>query len=326
MNQVSVILCCYNGRSRLKPTIEHLLSQKTNFLWELVFVDNASTDGSAEFVQDLWDEMSSGVGLRIVSEKKPGLVHARKCGVRAAKGKYIIFCDDDNWLREDYVQTAHNIMEKMPNVGVLGGQSVLASGITPPEWWDRQQGNYAVGKQLPQSGIANERGFLYGAGMVTRTELAKAIFDDRFPFLKTGRKGNQCLSGEDGEYCVRVLMIGFDLYYSEDLFYWHDILPSRLTKEQLCKLLLSFEEGADIDKKYAYAMKYVKQNRLSRIGWLIVRVWKYCFASSKSRVRKKELLYFHAYLMGFVYTPDNDFDVIKRFMLYAKKHKLQIED
>ena len=151
--------------------------------------------------------------------------------------------------------------------------------------------------------------------------MLKVVFDDRFPFLKTGRKGNQCLSGEDGEYCVRVLMIGFDLYYSEDLFYWHDILPSRLTNEQLRKLLLSFEEGTDIDKKYAYAMKYVKQNCLSRIGWLIVRVWKYCFAALKDRARKRELLYFHAYMMGLVYTPDYDFDVIKRFVLYAKDQK-----
>ncbi len=55
MMDISVIVCCYNGVRRLRPTIEHLARQKCSatLSWKLVFVDNASTDGSADFVRIL---------------------------------------------------------------------------------------------------------------------------------------------------------------------------------------------------------------------------------------------------------------------------------
>ena len=151
--EVSVIICAYNGKGRLYPTLEHLALQKTSLQWELILVDNASTDGTAAYVQSQWEELHPSAPLRIITERQPGLVYARTAGVKACRSKYIIFCDDDNWLREDYLQTAYELMEQMPNVGVLGGQSILAPGIEAPTWWAEQQGNYAVGKQLPQSGI-----------------------------------------------------------------------------------------------------------------------------------------------------------------------------
>ena len=323
MKDVSIIICCYNGKSHLRPALEHIIHQKydADLKVEFIFVDNASTDESADFVQKVWDELDAKMPLRIIREAEPGLIHARRCGVRAAKGKYIIFCDDDNWLREDYVQTGYELMEQKPNVGVMGGQSVLAPGIKAPEWWEKQQGNYAVGKQLEKTGIANQRGFVYGAGMTTRTELAQKIFNDQYPFLQTGRKGDTCLSGEDGEYCTRVRLMGYDLYYSEDLFYWHDINPSRLTDEYLQKLLRSFDAGTEIEEKYRYAIKYANTSRGVRIKWMFIRLWNYITATKKNKWRKKQLLYFHLYLQGSICKNDYEFDTIVKFIQYAQKNK-----
>ena len=320
MIDITLILCCYNGRGRLRSTIEHLVIQKVgaSLSWEFVFVDNNSSDGSADYVQSLWEKSGNDVPLRIVKETRPGLVYARIAGVNAAKGKYIIFCDDDNWLREDYLQTAYELMEAMPNVGVSGGQSLLAPGVEAPEWWEKQQGNFAVGKQLEYTGIANERGFLYGAGMVTRTELARRIFDERYPFLLTGRKGDQLLSGEDGEYCWRVMMLGYDLYYSEALFYWHDVDPKRLNNEQLAKLLKSFEAGYTICEKYQYAIKYQQSSTIIHIAWFFVRVWNYLAASKRRKVRKQQLLHMHAYMLG-IGKEDSEMSVIKEYMLSLRQ-------
>ena len=319
MIDISVILCTYNGRSRLRPTLEHLALQETSLQWELILVDNASTDGTAAYVRSQWEELHPSASLRIITECRPGLVYARIAGVKACRSKYIIFCDDDNWLREDYLQTAYELMEQMPNVGVLGGQGALAPYIEAPIWWKGNECNYAAGKQMQKTGIANERGFLSGAGMVTRTELAWKVFDDRYPFLLTGRKGNQTLSGEDWEYCIRVMMVGYDLYYREDLFYWHDVDASRLTGEYLNKLLNSFELGTSIYEKYKYALSYQRESFLGNVLKLHIRVWKYLTASSVSIKRKRDLLYMHAYMMGLLFEPDRDFNIIKGFSHYAKK-------
>lgn len=320
MIDCSVILCCYNGKARIHPTVEHLAKQQVlpSLSWEFILVDNASTDGTAEYVQSIWDNLKPSAPLRVVKETRPGLVYARIAGVRAAKGKYIIFCDDDNWLRSDYIQTAYDIMENMPNVGVLGGQSVLAPGITPPIWWEEQQGNYAVGQQLSQSGLANARGFIYGAGMVTRAALARTIFDEQCPFLLTGRKGNQTLSGEDWEFCQRAMITGYDLYYNDRLFYWHDINPSRLTEEQLAKLLHSFELSSYIQEKYEYAQTFYKSGWLHNLMWLLVRVGNYFISRKHTRARKKQLLQMHLSMCGLY--KDKDFEIIKRYIkLFGRK-------
>lgn len=320
---LSIIICCFNGKSHLLPTLEYIAKQQydANLEVELIFVDNASTDGSAIFVQKVWKELHPNIALRIVREEEPGLIHARRCGVRTARGKYIVFCDDDNWLREDYIQTAYELMEQMPNVGVLGGQSVLAPGIEAPNWWAEQQGNYAVGKQLPQLGIANDRGFLYGAGMVTRANLARIIFNEHYPFLLTGRKGNQCLSGEDGEYCWRAMIAGYDLYYSEKLFYYHDVAQNRLTDEQLRKLLQSFEMGKEISEKYHYAMHYSKTPAINHVKWLLIRVFNYLTAQPKYKDRKRQLLHYHACICG-VGKKDRELEVIRGYINYAQPNKM----
>lgn len=320
MIDISIILCTYNGKTHLCPTIEHIAKQNTTHTWELVLVDNASTDNSVDLVQVLWDKLHPQAELCIVREKQPGLVYARIAGVHACRGKYIVFCDDDNWLREDYLQTAYNLMEAMPNVGVLGGQSVLAPAIDVPVWWNEQQGNFAVGKQLEHTGSANERGFLYGAGMVTRTDLAREIFNDNYPFLLTGRKGDICLSGEDGECCTRARIMGYDLYYSEDLFYWHDVDASRLNTEYLQKLLRSFEAGTEVFEKYAYVINFGKMTIFERTKLFFIRCWNFMVSTRMNRTRKKQLLYFHLYMMGLIFTSDRELDIIKSFVRYAKRN------
>ena len=320
---VSIIICCYNGKAHLRPALEHIVRQQydASLNVEFIFVDNASTDGSADYVQKVWSELKTKMPLQIVREDESGLIHARRCGVRVARGKYIIFCDDDNWLREDYVQKAYELMEKMPNVGVLGGQGALAPYIKAPDWWEGNQCNYAAGKQLSSTGIANERGFLNGAGLVTPRNLAQKIFNEAYPFLLTGRKGNACLSGEDWEYCKRARMMGYDLYYSEDLFYWHDIDMSRLTEDYLQKLLLSFQQGGAIHEKYLTALSYQQEKWWSHILTLACKVCNYIITPIPNKERKKHLLYLYSYMMGLVSKEDSEFDVVKNFIKYANQIK-----
>lgn len=295
-NQLSIIVCCYNSALKLPKTLENLAQQKVcaDLSYEVIVVDNASTDNTAEFAMTYWKTLNAVAPLRVVREETPGLVHARICGVHAAQYELLLFCDDDNWLRDDYVQHAVDTMNSDATIGVLGGQSVLASHIEAPDWWEEYQGNYAVGKQLPTTGYANQRGFLYGAGLVTRKSIALKIFDSQYPFLLIGRKGNVCLSGEDGEYCQRVMLMGLNLYYSSGLFYWHDISTSRLNVEYLKKLLMSFEHGKVIIEKYQYVLHYYKQSLVRKITILIKRFFSYIFAKSSNRDRKLYLLHLHA--------------------------------
>lgn len=97
MNQlVSIIMPNYNGAEYLENTIKSVLAQ-TYTNWELLFVDDCSTDNSLEIVQAFQDER-----IRIFkNEKNSGAAVSRNYALREAKGKWIAFLDsDDLWVPE----------------------------------------------------------------------------------------------------------------------------------------------------------------------------------------------------------------------------------
>ena len=100
---VSIIICCHNGAERLSETIRHIARQRVPVYvpWELLIVDNGSTDSSAQVARTEWQKHRVDTYLRIVKEPMLGLSNARARGFQEARYEYMVLCDDDNWLDED---------------------------------------------------------------------------------------------------------------------------------------------------------------------------------------------------------------------------------
>src|SRR5689334_8418509 len=163
---VSVIICCHNSARRLPETLAHLVAQDVpiNTPWEVIVVDNCSTDGTGEAASRIW--ASRAVPLRVVKEERPGLSHARRRGFDEARYGIISYVDDDNWLESSWVRVAAELMEKHSNIGACGGQSEAVCEVPAPAWFNGLEGSYAVGHQAPKAGdVAWMRGFLWGAGL-----------------------------------------------------------------------------------------------------------------------------------------------------------------
>src|ERR1700679_3060772 len=99
---ISVIICCYNSAKRLTQTLDHIFRQKNLvFDWEVIVVDNASTDSTSLIAEQLLSASLHKDKFKIVFEVTPGLIFARKKGVSVAQFDRLLFCDDDNWLAHD---------------------------------------------------------------------------------------------------------------------------------------------------------------------------------------------------------------------------------
>lgn len=271
---LSVIICCYNSRERIGHTIMHLAKQiiLNNIRWELVIVDNNCTDETTEFVKNKWNELTSNcIPLNIYYEQQPGLLYARMKGVSVAKGEILVFCDDDNWLSSNYINDAYNIMIEKNDIGALGGQSVAISDIALPNWWEEFCNGYAVGKQNSITGYVNKRGYLWGAGIVTRKKLFLQAFNSDFPSILTGRKANKLSSGDDAEFCARLLLMNYNLYYSDKLFFNHYIPINRLTEEYRNNIFNGHKDAFKILKYYYYVIN--NDNR---------SIWKKGYGMAKS--------------------------------------------
>ena len=187
---VSVIICCHNSAERLPEVLEYLKQQ--NFTlpipWEIVIVDNASTDNTAEIAEKYWK--GDKKIINIISEPNPGLSNARIAGINNARYEYLTFIDDDNWICNDWVERVFSILNKHSDVAICGGKGSIVTDGEIPKWFDKFQNAFAVGNQFETEGsLDNSRFYLYGAGLSIKKSILNKLFTKGFKFLLTGRKG-----------------------------------------------------------------------------------------------------------------------------------------
>lgn len=256
---VSIVLCCYNGADRLESTLDHLLKQEIDgFDWEIIVVDNASTDNTFAVAETI---LERGLAkYKVVSEVKPGLSNARRAGIENATYDYIIFCDDDNWLCSDYVSKVFQIMEANPSIGAVGGQGAPYAEVEIPNWFYTYAYVYATGVQAIKSGDISKRGFVWGAGLGIRTAILKQVISAGISSELTGRNGSILSAGDDTEISFWVLASGYKLWYSDELMFTHFIPKSRLTIPYLEGLLDGFMAASPVLLRYSYFLKSRKMS------------------------------------------------------------------
>ena len=130
---VSVVVCSYDREGTLGLALESLACQETGgeFEFEIVLVDDGSTDGTREVVRRVAERFRAP--LRCIRESGRGVPFARNRGVEEARGEWIAFFDDDqiagrDWLRE-LMRTA--LETGAPIVG--GVRRLQFLGEAPPE-------------------------------------------------------------------------------------------------------------------------------------------------------------------------------------------------
>jgi len=291
MRGISVVICCYNSACRINLALKYLLKQKTadTLEWEIVLVDNNSSDNTVEIANQTWQSFKNNIALRVITEPKAGLSNAREAGVKAANYDVIIFCDDDNLVAENYLQRAFNLVQITGKLGygIWGGKTIafFDDNINVPAWFDAQKSNYVVGEQARYSGDISKRGYVWGAGMIIVKSLYLKLINDKLPVLLKDRTGEVLSSGGDSELSLRSLIAGYKLYYDADLILHHYIPAIRLTKTYNERLTHGFAAASTVLNKYKIFIYYVSERNLfSRLYYSGVYISKYLF--SKLHIKK----------------------------------------
>ncbi len=117
---VSVIMPAYNGEKYIGAAIESILNQ-TYENWELIIVEDKSTDNTLDVVQKYKD---SRISLYLNPSNK-GIAYSTNLGITQSKGKYIALLDDDDLATEHRLEWQTDFMEEHSEIDILGGRSVL---------------------------------------------------------------------------------------------------------------------------------------------------------------------------------------------------------
>lgn len=107
MPKLSVVIPAYNEEKRISACLDALVAQKTDHPFEVVIVDNASTDKTTEIAKTF----SKKLNLQVVAEPQKSRGAARAQGCEVATGDWIVCSDADCQVPENWVQNAYQHFE-----------------------------------------------------------------------------------------------------------------------------------------------------------------------------------------------------------------------
>jgi glycosyltransferase involved in cell wall biosynthesis len=224
--QLSLVICTRNRASQLAQSIESLTRLQYRSSWELIIVDNGSTDETQEILKKYRETLP----LKIIIESRPGAGRARNRGWVSSRGEIVAFTDDDCYPAPDFLSSVARCFEESPQLGFVGGRILLHDPedyrITIQEKTSRQQ-------FLPGEFI--RPGLIQSANLACRRTALESVrgFDERFG------PGSLFIC-EDLDLIARMLANGWwGAYEPRPLVYHHH----RRRTEEALRLMRQYDRG-----------------------------------------------------------------------------------
>ena len=207
---VALIVCTRNRADSLRRALERLCSLVFDQPWELVIVDNASSDGTSQVVAGV--RPPARCKMLYVHEKTPGLSHARNRGIKESRAPIVVFTDDDCYAEASYLQEWTRVFRD-PSVGFAGGRVLLHDPGAPRiSVKDEAMPNAFEAKTFFRPGA------LHGANMAFR----RIVFEKIGLFDPLLGAGSATMSGEDCDLLTRASFAGFRGVYDPGPTVRHD--------------------------------------------------------------------------------------------------------
>lgn len=229
---VSIIIGSYNRAEMLAQTLSSLTALDTqldsgdHFTYEVVVIDNASTDNTQETISQFTssDKSGSATQVRGFYEKEAGVTYARNCGIEASVGKWIAFHDDDQKAHPRWLAELINLATRR-NLNIVGG----AVHLLLPESNTRvlsPQLRQLLGEKV---GMTEEQA--YGRKRIPGTNnllVRRSVLDEVGIFDTRIKNG-----GEDAELYRRIRTAGYKAWFTPKAIVYHIIPEPRMENDYM---------------------------------------------------------------------------------------------
>jgi glucosyl-dolichyl phosphate glucuronosyltransferase len=224
---ISVVLATYNRAASLQITLESFAALKipSTLSWELLVVDNNSTDDTAATVRRFTKRL--GPSVRYIFEGRQGRSAALNAGIAQASGDVVAFTDDDVILDPEWLAQLCRAFDD-PSVSAVGGRILPLWNHPQPKWleMDGQQAvvNFDFGDKAQEIQIAP---------MGANSAFRKEIFSKYGLFrLDLGVRGSKhTITCDDTEFGGRLMAAREKIVYWPTAVIHHPVEPHRTTKK-----------------------------------------------------------------------------------------------
>ena len=202
MNKVSVIIPAYNAEKTIKECIESALNNDYDD-FEVVVVDDGSTDNTREIIGRIDDKRLKFFG----NAENSGAPSTRNHGIKKSEGEIVLLLDADAYVKEDWIRRHASLHEETP-ADVIGGgiigvyDTVYGKCDGLSSWWmcmPHSKDHYLRKYHLPTNNMSVKR----------------RVFED------VGYFNEALKTGEDVEFCFKVLRQNLKIYFKSDLVAYH---------------------------------------------------------------------------------------------------------
>jgi glucosyl-dolichyl phosphate glucuronosyltransferase len=305
----TVVICTFNRAHDLAKTLASLSRVKSHVLWDVLVVDNNSSDATSDVVEA--QARTFPVPMHYLFEPRQGKSNALNTGMSRASGRVILFTDDDVDVPEGWLDAAVQPLLDREDIDYTGGPVRPSWGAPRPAWLD-ETGNLGGTIAVKDHGTVpfifeEQRKTPLGVNMAVRRTLIERIGGFR-PDL--GRNGRSLLGQEQAEFFYRSRRAGARGLYVPAMWLTHSVPASRLTREyfrrwwfwkgishaRLHSIHGRTELGVDLSQvpRFAGIPRYMFRTALaSAIGWLK------CLIMARPHERAEHAMML-AYFFGYV--------------------------
>lgn len=260
----SIIIATRNRRDAVLGAVAQFSAQDyPPHDYEIIAVDNASTDGT----RDALERLKGGLPhLTVCGEERLGVSFARNAGVLRARYDHLIFIDDDIVVPKTFLKAYEKAWRRHPDAGALGGgiNAFLQQGEMTPAQREivRRHGFCFSHLDLGERDRALGFGELvFAPNMSVRKPAGnRPLFDVRLG-TRLYQFNEDCLRGEEHELCMRLMLEGKRVIYVADpaMKALHRIHAGQLTEDYLLKRY--YFAGIE-----SYVAESVLKSRFPRFG------------------------------------------------------------
>ncbi|MCU0565414.1 MAG: glycosyltransferase family 2 protein [Oculatellaceae cyanobacterium Prado106] len=223
--KISAIICTHNRDQYLGAAIDSLMSQDFDGEYEVIVIDNASSDRTRQIVEPYLADPR----FHYVYEAVLGLSVARNTGAQTAQSPILAYLDDDAVASSHWLQTLLQAYQENEKLAIAGGKVTLlwSDGTQPPRWLSP-----GLAGNLGAYDLGEERVYIDRPGLTPRglNYSIRAEFLDQIGGfdLHLGRVGKNLLSNEELLMTERALELGWQVAYLPTATVAHNVAPERI--------------------------------------------------------------------------------------------------